>query len=75
MEMYDVVKKLLGEINPIGETQTDNARFENLKATVKLVDGLLFDIDRVTCNKTRHEHSMKRAGEFASKFLEDIKDQ
>ena len=32
IDVYKVVKKLIGEIDPIGETQTDDERFENLKA-------------------------------------------
>lgn len=73
MEIYDVVKKLIGEIDPVGETNADNIRYENLKATTALVDALLTDIDRVaTNNKDRCEYSMKRAGEYSSKFLDQI---
>lgn len=31
MTNTDVIKKLIGKINTIGETNTDNERFENLK--------------------------------------------
>jgi len=73
MTNYDVVKKLIGPINPVGETNTDNERFENLKAMCELVDQLLTDIDDVAYkNKDRHELSMKRAGEYASKFYDKI---
>lgn len=68
MEMYDVVKKLVGEIHPIGETNTDDARFENLKEMTELVDKLLTDIDDVAYEATRHEYGHQRAGKFASKF-------
>lgn len=62
MELYDVVKKLLGEIEPVAETNTDNARFENLKATTELVDKLLTGIGGVAYGfKNRHEYSVKRA--------------
>lgn len=73
MDVYEVVKKLIGDINPIGETNTDNERFENLKKMTDLVDRLLFDIDIVaTENIKRPEYSMKRAGEFAGKFFKDL---
>ena len=41
MEVYDVVKKLIGPIEPVGESHTDEKRFENLKALTELVDSLL----------------------------------
>jgi len=72
MEVYDVVKKLVGEIKPVGETNTDNDRFENLKAMTDLVDKLLTDIDDVITEKNRHEFSRKRAGEFADEFFTKI---
>ena len=31
MDYYEVVKKLIGEVDPVGETHIDNERFENLK--------------------------------------------
>lgn len=71
MELYDVVKKLVGEINPVGETDEDSRRFENLKTLTELVDGLLIDIDYVARKRHRHEYSIKLAGDFASKFLDN----
>lgn len=73
MEIYDVVKKLIGPINPIGESQTDAERLVNLKTMTGLVDALLTDIDWVaTENKDRIEWSRKIAGEYASKFFDGI---
>jgi len=69
----EIVKKLVGPIDPVGETNEDNRRFENLKTMTELVDLLLTDIDYVTLeNAHRVEYSMKRAGEFASKFFDQI---
>ena len=73
MEIYDIIKKLIGPIDPIGETYEDNERFENLKATTKLVNQLLFKIYTVSYNKDKVEFSMKKSGEFAHKFLKTIK--
>ncbi|GAI86093.1 unnamed protein product, partial [marine sediment metagenome] len=39
--LYTVVKKLIGNINPVGETNTDNERFENLKIICELTNKLL----------------------------------
>lgn len=71
MDIHVIVKKLIGPIEPIGETLTDEYRFENLKIMTDLVDKLLSDISHVACNKTRVEYSMKTAGEYASKFFDE----
>jgi predicted glycosyl hydrolase (DUF1957 family) len=73
MDLHDVVKKIIGETNPVGETNADNKSFENLKVLTELVDELLTDIDWVaTNNKDRVEYSMKRSGEHCSAFLDRI---
>lgn len=72
MELIDVVRKLVGPIEPVGETHTDDKRFENLKVMTALVDQLLTDIDYVVAFKQSGAFSMKRAGEYASKFQDSV---
>ena len=73
MDIHEIVKKLVGEINPIGESNTDDTRFENLKIMTELVDKLLTDIDRVAYRyKNNHQFSMKRAADFARKFQDNM---
>lgn len=72
MKIYDVVIKLIGPINPIGKSTEDDRRYENLKVMTELVDKLIGDIDRVIPCKNRVEYSMKRAGEFADKFFDQL---
>jgi len=70
MTNTDVINKLIGNINPVGETNTDNERFENLKAMCELVNNLIVDIDDMAYrNKDAYEFSKKRASEYAKKFL------
>ncbi len=73
-DYHEIIKKLVGPIEPIGETNEDDRRYENLKTMITLVDSLLFDIDMVSIESDRIEYSMKRAGEKAKKFMEDIKE-
>jgi len=72
LDLYDIVKKLTGEINPVGEFNEDNKRFENLKVVTELVEKLIIDIDEVTIIKDRHEYSMNKAGIFAKEFLDSL---
>lgn len=72
MEIHDIVNKLVGNICPVGETNEDNKRFDNLKSHLELVYTLLNDINAVATFKDRLEYSMSRAGEKADKFLKDL---
>ena len=73
INIYEVVKKLNGNINPAGATHVDDERFENLKDMCNLIANLLADVNHVALhNKDRHEYSMKRAGEYADEFLKNI---
>lgn len=72
MDIHGVVKKLVGSIRPIGETNADNIRFENLKVMTELVDSLLFDISYVAKEKDQPEFSVQRAGKYADKFFKEL---
>lgn len=68
-----IVQKLIGPISPVGESNEDSKRFENLQAMCELTNQLVGLIDDVaTDNKDRYEASMKRAGEYAEKILTKV---
>ena len=70
IDTYEVVKKLIGDIEPIGDSDYDRIAFENLKQITDLTESLLKDIgDVARDNKNRHESSMKSSGNFAHTFL------
>ncbi len=75
MEIADVVMKLIGNIEPVGETHTDVGRFENLKALTALVDELLANIYNVSKKKDCIEFSKSQAGRHADRFLCYILDE
>ena len=70
-DIYKVVLALIGDVKPVGETHTDDVRYENLAKLTALTDALLDDIDEIaTENKDRVECSMRRAGKFCSDFYD-----
>ena len=72
MTNTDVVRKLIGSIEPVGETNTDAKRGDNLKEMCELVGNLVQDIkDVVYTNKHAHEHSIKVMVDYANSFLTD----
>jgi hypothetical protein len=73
MTNYDVVKKLIGAIRPVGETNTDNERFENLKEMCKLMDEIDTAIKEVAWDfRNSKEFSIKRAVEYADNFMKTV---
>jgi hypothetical protein len=72
MTHTDVVKKLIGNINPIGQSSVDEERFNNLKDMCDLVNNLVGLIDDVAwLNRDSHEHSVMKARDYAKSFLTD----
>lgn len=69
--VYEVTKKLIGPINPIGDSSVDAERLKNLDEMIVLLDQLMFDMRQVAQNATRQEASMKKAGERAKNFIYD----
>lgn len=67
-----VVNKIIGPIFPIGESNADNDRFENLQEMCELVEELLSYLHQVRTEKNAHEYSVKRAGQYADNFLTTI---
>ncbi len=70
MEIHEIVEKLIGPINPVGETNADDKRFENLKTLCTVVNELVTDIDNVAYHyKDSQEYSVKRAVDYAKNFM------
>ena len=72
--LYEIVIRLNGPIDPIGETNTDNRRYENLLRLGDFVHLILQDIYDVSKNMGRHEYSMHRAGKQAVECIESLRE-
>ena len=70
MTLLEIVLKLTGQIRPVGETNEDNRRYENLEELLDLTNELLKEIDSVAYNyRNDSRYSIKRAAERCSKFF------
>lgn len=72
IDIYEVVKKIVGEIKPIGDSYTDEVRFENLQRMTELIGKLFDDVNDLVSYKNQHQYSMKKSAEFADKFLSGL---
>ena len=73
MSIEQIIEKLVGNINPVGETNTDEVRFENLITMCGVVQELIGKIEDVAKEKDRYEYSIKKAGNYAHDFLCELK--
>ena len=75
MQLPEIVEKLIGPINPVGDHNLDISRLCNLKEMCALVNRLLFKISQSANYKDHEAASMKMIGSEAYKFLVSVMDQ
>ena len=73
MELEDIVMKLVGPVEAVGETHKDVQRLQNIKVLTELVDRLMFRIANAAMDAERPEASMKAIGKHARAFLQDMR--
>lgn len=72
IDIYDLVRELVGPIEPVGESHTDEKRLENLERLMCAIGDLLSDIHVIAHRRCHHQHSIKIAGKRAYEFLGEI---
>lgn len=73
--IYEVTQRLCGEIEPVGDSNIDRIRLQNLKDTIDVTESLIQDIIDVSKNKVRYESSMKVSGNTANSYLKELREQ
>lgn len=69
----DIVEELVGNFEPIGETNYDEKCYENIQTMDLVITDLLDDIQLMIPYKDRYEESMKVIGEYAVDFVKGLK--
>lgn len=75
MEIYDVVKKLTGRIEPIADAAIDGDRYENLVEVCSLLYDLISDVKHVALQKDSAYGSVRTAAIKAMYELETIREE
>lgn len=74
-EVFDLVYRLLGSVEPVGESNVDERHLDNLKEYDKLI-AMLIDTIGVDAlpGKNRPEYSMCVIGKEAEKYLKGYRE-
>ena len=73
MTHYEIIKKLIGPIEPLGDASRDPERLQNLKEITNLTERLVQYIHSVSRHESRQEYSVKLAGKLARECIDEIK--
>ena len=69
----EIVNKLIGRISPVGETNEDNERFDNLKSMCELLEQLFIEVAALKSYQNSNQFSVKRAGDYAATCIDNLK--
>lgn len=69
---FDVVKKLIGNVHPIGETYTDEERFENLRRMTELAEQIIMELEKELENENHYADSIQKSGKYIKHWFESI---
>ncbi len=75
MTHYEIISKLIGPIEPVGDHGVDTARLANLDDAIEVVLGLVYSIQHAAAAHVRTQASMKAIGEKARGFLGELHDE
>jgi len=72
-EVYKVITKLIGEIKPVGESNEDSKRLDNVKTFIGVFDRMHTDIDDIAwVFKSDKRASVKKIVDACSNHLDKI---
>lgn len=71
MNYYEIVKRLIGKIEPLGCSDRDLEHLRKLEETCDLISQLIADVEFVARYRDSKEYSVSQAGKFAHRFLEE----
>lgn len=71
--IHEVALKLLGNIEPIGDSSENLERLINLQNTIELTEALINDIIVVARHKDSRTYSVAKIGKEADDFITRLK--
>ena len=69
MELYEIVMKLVGPVQPVGDTNIDSDRLVNLEKLMRLTNQMLNLLDDLASDADSSMASLNSSGQRAKTFL------
>ena len=73
-EIVRIIDALNGGITPVGETNTDERSYLNLKNLENIIDCLMDDIQLLIPNRNSYEYSVQLIGNEAIRYLKRVRE-
>ena len=73
-QLSDTIMRLIGEVEPVGDTNIDMIRLMNMHRLQELIEALIFEVQHVCIYSNNKEYSMKSIGEDAVNWLRKERD-
>ncbi len=74
IELTEVVKRIVGDIKPVGDSSIDHKRLENLKSLFELINGLVHEVRIIHIeNMNSQQYSVKIASDLSEEFINNLK--
>ena len=68
----EVVMKLVGPVEPIGDSYADEIRLNNLRHLTAVIDALLHEVTTVVQYRSSYQASCQMAGRKAKQYLNEL---
>jgi len=75
MTLEEIIFKLVGPTEPVGDSSIDHDRKANLKVLCDLTEQLIYHIVELKSNSISYESSVQEIGDYAAKRLASIKEE
>ena len=73
MEIEEILERLLGKIQPTGESREDEIRYKNIENYKKALNFIMSSLEKASLYSDKPQYSMQKIGKKCEKFLRDFK--
>jgi hypothetical protein len=73
LDLYDIVMRLVGPVQPTGDSGEDVRRLGNMKALIGLMEDLMVDVLAAAKCADQYQDSMRRIGVVARDFVNEMR--
>lgn len=73
-EIQKVLMTLVGPIHPTGSQNFDDINLGNLECLIRVIEAVNYEIQKIAENHDSQEESIRKIGETAKRYLDELKE-